>query len=236
MSVGLLLLPGLLLGIGASAAPVLARDLRIDLLEAVRINDAARVRELVRAGVDANAREKRFGPAVVMAARQKSFEALVALLESPRIDLEARNREGETALMLAAFHGDLPTLQALIARGAQVNQTGWTALHYAATGGDVAVIDALLAAHAYVDATSGNGTTPMMLAARQQNWSAMERLLDEGADPTLRNQAGYDVERYLRRLGENQRAREMLARIRTFRERYYRFQDKPKDRGIVETR
>ena len=84
-------------------------------------------------------------------------------------------------------------MKALIARGADVNKTGWAPLHYAASAGTpqhTAIIALLLENHAYIDATSPNGTTPLMMAAHYGSNDAVQLLLDEGADPTLKNQLG----------------------------------------------
>ena len=63
-----------------------------------------------------------------------------------------------------------------------------TPLHYAATGGHVPVIEYLLDQSAYIDAESPNGTTPLMMAAKYGNASAVKILLEAGADPTVKNE------------------------------------------------
>ncbi|MCV4600843.1 ankyrin repeat domain-containing protein, partial [Escherichia coli] len=78
----------------------------------------------------------------------------------------------------------------LISRGADVNKTGWTPLHYAASQEDVRIVRLLLDHHAYIDAESPNKTTPLMMAARYGSEEIARHLLDEGADPTLRNERG----------------------------------------------
>ncbi len=90
--------------------------------------------------------------------------------------------------MMAALTGQIDLAEQLVARGADVNKTGWTPLHYAASGGMLAVISLLLENYAYIDATSPNGTTPLMMAAHYGSTEAVQLLLDEGADPTLKNQ------------------------------------------------
>ena len=42
----------------------------------------------------------------------------------------------------------------------------------------------LLEESAYIDATSPNGTTPLMMAARYGSPEAVKLLLEEGAEPT----------------------------------------------------
>ena len=76
----------------------------------------------------------------------------------------------------------------LISRGADVNKPGWAPLHYAATRGHLAIMNLLLEHHAYIDASSPNGTTPLMMAAFYGTPSAVKLLLEAGADPLLKNE------------------------------------------------
>jgi ankyrin repeat protein len=113
-----------------------------------------------------------------------------ALLNARGIDLEAKARNGDTALMIASFKANLPAVKALIDKGAEVNKTGWTPLHYAASIGNNDIVSLLLEKSAYIDAESPNKTTPIMMAARAGHIMTVKLLLDEGADATLKNDAG----------------------------------------------
>lgn len=196
--------------------PAHAEDPRIALLEAVRLDDAATVRRLLAAGVSPNLRETTHGPAIVMAAKLDSFKSLAELARAPGADLEAVDSSGQTALMMAAIKGHAPSVALLLERGARVdNPDGWTALHYAASGGHAEVARMLILRGANLDARSANGTTPVMLAARHQHFSAMELLADMGADLAARNDRHMGVIEYLERHGET-------ARIAAIRERIAR--------------
>ena len=48
----------------------------------------------------------------------------------------------------------------------------------------------LIENHAYLDAESPNGTTPLMMAAHYGSPMATKLLLEEGADPRLKNKLG----------------------------------------------
>ena len=63
---------------------------------------------------------------------------------TPQTNLDARARNGDTALMLAAYLAKVDWVAELINAGAQMNQHGWTALHYAAAIGDEQIIAVLL--------------------------------------------------------------------------------------------
>jgi len=189
----------------ASANPV------EELFVAIRKDDRSAAERLLLRGVSANTVHPVHGPAIVYAAQDDSPAVVEALLLSPALDLEARNGVGETALMLASARGNLTLVKLLIARRAQVNQPGWTALHYAAGNGRLQVVEYLLEHSAYIDAASPNGTTPLMLAARQEQATVARFLMEQGADPTLRNQSGLDAADYFQRNGDTRQAEWLRA-------------------------
>ena len=171
-------------------------------------------------GISTNSADRTLGPAIVYAAQQKSYDAVRALLLSPATNVEVRNRAGETALMFASMHGELEIVRLLLARGAQVNQPGWTPLHYAAGTGQLPVVQLLLEHHAYIDAASANGTTPLILAAREQHPALARYLVEQGADPSLANEAGLTAADYLQRSDDAENARWMRERAAEFTRRY----------------
>lgn len=164
-----------------------------DFFKAVVFDDATEIRLLLQRGFDPNARSENHAPALVLAAAESALRVLDVLLNWPKIDVRAVNRDGETALMLLCLNGKVQAAKRLIDRDADVNQPGWTALHYAASGGQVAAIHLLLAHHAYIDAESPNGTTPLMMAAQYGNIESVKLLLERGADATLKNQLKLDA-------------------------------------------
>ncbi len=202
-----------------TSAPARADAYR-DFFEAVGRNDARTVERLILRGISTNSADRTLGPAIVYAARERAHEALEALLLSPATKLDARNAAGETALMYAALHGELKTMKLLLERGAQVNQPGWTALHYAASAGQLSAVQLLLEHHAYIDAASANGTTPTMMAARQQRPTVARYLVEQGADPSLRNEAGLTAADYFERQGDTEHAQWFRAQAQAFRARY----------------
>jgi ankyrin repeat protein len=88
-------------------------------------------------------------------------------------------------LLQATEAGDIMQMQALLAKGAEVNARnahGWTALHVAAAGGDLAVITLLLQHGADVHAQSHIGTTALDNAATRGGRKAViDLLLAHGA-------------------------------------------------------
>lgn len=193
-----------------AAVPVQAQD-EAGFLAAVRRDDADRLISLMLRGLSANAVLADGTPVLVAAARGEAWAVLRELLRTPGVKADAADPTGETALMLACLHGRLDAARALVKAGAQINRPGWTPLHYAASAGQDATVAWLLEESAYIDAESPNGTTPLMMAARQKHTSVVERLLAEGADAGLRNQAGLSAADYLERAGEVDAARALRA-------------------------
>jgi ankyrin repeat protein len=191
-----------------------------DLFRAIELDDASKIRLLLLRGVSPNSPDPERGPAIVFAARQKSLSAVMALLENPATDVNVLNRDGENALMYAALYGELDLVKRLVARGAEVNKTGWTPLHYAASNGRLSVVEYLLSQNAYIDAASENGTTPLMMAARENQTAVARLLVNEGADPSLRNDAGLGAAEYLTRAGSPADAKWMQERAAEYLARY----------------
>ena len=73
----------------------------------------------------------------------------------------------QTDLMIAAEKGDTKAVQALLAKGADVNAKradGYTSLMFAAGSGSTETVQALLAQGADVDAKRADGYTALMFA------------------------------------------------------------------------
>ncbi len=164
-----------------------------DFFKAIELDNGAAVADLLRRGFDPNARDPKGQPALIVALRGDSRKAAAALIAAKGLKVEERNAKDESALMLAALRGNLGAARALIKLDADVNKTGWTPLHYAASGTTqdaAAMVALLLEESAYIDAASPNGTTPLMMAVRYGTADVARLLIEEGADPTLKNDLG----------------------------------------------
>jgi uncharacterized protein len=159
-----------------------------DFFVAIKNDNAGALSGLLARGFDPNTRDAKGQPGLTMALQERSPKTMKLLLAQPGIDIDALNNAGESPLMMAALKGDLDGLQALLARGAKVDQPGWSALHYAATGPEPKIVQLLLDRGAAVDAASPNETTPLMMAAQYGAEESVNLLLARGADPERRNQ------------------------------------------------
>jgi len=161
-----------------------------DFFKAIVFDQVPVVANLIYRGMDANTPTENGEPALVFAVRSGAPKTVAYLLKQPGIHMDATNTADETALMLAANLNDLASANLLIEAGASVNRPNWTPLHYAASKGHIAMMHVLIDNDAYVDAESPNGTTPLMMAAYYASPNAVKLMLEEGADPTLKNQDG----------------------------------------------
>ena len=159
-----------------------------DFFNAVKQDNARKVKELLISGFDANTPDREGLSGLHLAVLEPSPKAALVLIEWIKTDVNQLNKKGESALMLAALKGNQQIAEKLIKKGGDVNKTGWTPLHYAATGGWIPIINLLLENSAYIDAGSPNGTTPLMMAAMYSTSAAVNFLLQEGADPAIKNQ------------------------------------------------
>ncbi len=114
------------------------------------------------------------------------------------VDVNCRDGDGATLLMLAAHTGNLAMVSALIEAGAEVNasdENGWTPLMKAVYNAELDkgfadVVQALIDAGANVEAPIGYGIRPLMLAAGYGETAVAETLLKAGADVMARNEGG----------------------------------------------
>lgn len=183
-------------GGGLSIPGIAAAGSFEDFFVAIQRDEGRGIEALLRRGFDPNTLSTKGSPGLTLALQLDSLNAAAALVNSKRTDINLRNANQETALMIAALRGHAKFVRALVARDADINHPGWTPLHYAASGttdSQAEIISILLENHAYIDAGSPNGTTPLMMAARYGTESSVDLLLSEGAETGLRNQLGLNA-------------------------------------------
>ncbi len=146
-------------------APILLDDataakLREVAFQAAREGDVQTLRAYLDADQPADIRNARGDTLLILAAYYGHTEAVAEILKRPKLETDAVNAMGLTALTAAAFKGDLPTARLLLTRGADPN------------GGP------------------GAARTPLMFAAIFGRTDAAKLLIDHGANPSQADAAG----------------------------------------------
>lgn len=160
-----------------------------DMEEALISGDTAWAIKLINRGMDVNSVDAA-GNTLLMQTVNRDNQEFFDYLLKRRARINTRNRNGETALSLAAYRGKLYFVQRLVDSGADVNLYGWPPLIYAAFNGHTAVAEYLLKKGAEVNGTTENGSTALLFAARFGHIEVVELLLLNKADPNIANERG----------------------------------------------
>jgi len=124
---------------------------------------------------------------LIEAAKSGNHQQMRTLLRQ-RVDVNAREVDGTTALHWAARADDAQAVSLLVQSGAAVNAAnryGVTPLFLASTNGNAAMIETLAKAGADPNATLPEGQTVLMAAARTGNSGAVNALLVRGANVNM---------------------------------------------------
>lgn len=121
---------------------------------------------------------------LIQAVRNTDADGVRALLKQ-RVDVNATQGDGGTALHWAAHRDDVAVADLLIRAGARAsaaNDLGATPLHLACTNRSAAMVERLLAAGANAGAALLSGETVLMTCSRAGNAQAVKALLAHRAD------------------------------------------------------
>ncbi len=188
MKILALLFP-LLLGLMPAHAASLPDPVRFSFL--VEQGDIASVREWLDGGLPPDFEGSSIGSGLMISAWEGNIP-MMELFHARGADINKTNHFGEHALEHAAWRGKLPAVRWLIERGARINREGreWSALHYAVFAGHADVVRYLLERGADTNALSTNGSTPLMMAAREGREAIARTLLSAGARRDIVNEQG----------------------------------------------
>ncbi len=167
-------------------------------------------------GTDPAYRSYPFQESLLTFAEDRGHEDVAELLRS-RLSRRFALASGTQAIIAAAARGDLPGVEAELARNPAVarasNETGDTALHQAAKNGHLQIAAVLLDAGANVDAVRGDGYRPVHCAL-MLNWFFEVGRHAQIADLLLSRGARYTI--FIAALrGDEQFVRDALARDRS---------------------
>jgi ankyrin repeat protein len=180
-----LVIGGFLVGSGIAAA----EDLR--LLDAVKRQDKATVRTLVRQHVDVNTVQPDGATALHWAVHWEDLETTDLLIRAGA-GVNTANDLGVTPLTMAAASGNAAIIERLLAAGADAKGallSGETALMLAVRSGSLVGAKALIAGGANVNAAEHTrGQTALMWAVANRHPEITAILLEHGADVRARSQ------------------------------------------------
>ena len=159
-----------------------------DLEEALIRSDSNAAISLIKRGIDINTVDRQ-GNTLLTQSVQRDLPELFDYLIQRRARLNTRNRNGETALSIAAYLGRAKYVQRMVEAGAEVNFFGWSPLSYAAYNGHTDIAEYLIKRGAEVDGKTENGSTPLFFAARFGHIETVKVLLKYQADPTVSNES-----------------------------------------------
>ncbi|KAK4942259.1 hypothetical protein LTR10_018016 [Elasticomyces elasticus] len=163
------------------------------LQAAAHSGDSQVVDRLLAAGASEGDLGGFYGTAVNAAAEKGNAKVLESLLTQPNA-VSNINQPGGTygyPLIAAAARGEYTSVELLLSHGAepgQPNGAGTIALHQAASNGHIRLIELLLQKHSPINQTSGAFGTPLHAACRGLQANAAIKMLESGADPSIKDQ------------------------------------------------
>ena len=135
---------------------------------------------------------------------------LVKQLIKKKVNLNAIDQDGRTALMLAGYNGHTEIVRLLLDGGARVNirdGSGRTALLFASTGPFPKTVELLLERKADPNIVDNQERfSALMHAAAEGHIEVVKTLLDYEADATLKDIDGDTAESFARQNGHNELA------------------------------
>jgi len=117
-------------------------------------------------------------------------DAAKLIIDSGKVDINAKDRDGRTPLLLASVNAEKEIVDALLAKGADIkakDKDGRTALHAAIQMTQTEIATVLIEKGADVNATDSSGMTPLLLA-QQRSPDLVDLLKKNGAKEPVNNQ------------------------------------------------
>ena len=176
------------------ALPLYAGSNDYKLLNAAKAGDLTLVKALVSAGdVDINVIDSFQSSPLMMAVDNRHLAVAEYLLQNGA-DIHLDNKYGYTPLMQAVMRNDANMVSMLLDKGAKIDQknfyTELTSLMMAVDNGSMELVELLLARQANLNLQDGRGRSALMHATAARLPKIAERLIQAGADTTLKDKQG----------------------------------------------
>ncbi|XP_062711314.1 uncharacterized protein LOC134289471 [Aedes albopictus] len=136
------------------------------------------------------------------AALSGNMEIVQMLIENYAADVNAQDNDGNTPVLLAAKQNDWRMVQMLIDKDSKyfadykiANKNGKALIHFAAKAGYMGTVKMLIESYAAdVNAQDNDGNTPVLVAAKNNEWEMVKMLIDKDskyfADYKIANKNG----------------------------------------------
>ena len=166
-------------------------EFRFDI-EAAQSGNTAAILDLLKKGLNVNARDDQDGRTILMHATWFGHIDVMRILIDKGADVNAKDKNGTTALILAADKSNSEIVSFLIDKGADVNAKGGngTALMLAVNKSNAEFVGFLIDKGADVNAKDKNGTA-LILATDKGSAEIVSFLIDKGADVNTKDSLGY---------------------------------------------
>ena len=199
---------------GLAAAPLGAADADRGLIDAVRAQDAARVRALLSRKADVNVRADDGSTPLLWAAHGNDLAVAAALVRAGA-NANAANEFGMTPLSRACTNGSVEMVELLLKASANPNTaiaTGESPLMTCAASGASAGVKMLLARGASVNAAEpAQRQTALMWAAAERHADVVGVLVEAGADVRATTRKGFTALHFAARAGDLASVTRLLA-------------------------
>jgi ankyrin repeat protein len=131
---------------------------------------------------------------LMCALEDDNIESAKSIINKKTININLRDDEGFSALMLAACYGYTEIVDSLISAGADLNlqnNEGFSALMLASYYGHADIVDSLINAAAVdLTLTDNNGASALIFAAQTGKTRIVKSLISAGADRNLQTNTG----------------------------------------------
>lgn len=184
------------------------------LIEAIEAENMDNVREALAIGASPNATDFTGRPILGMAARSGNV-ALVQTLIARGAKPDATDEIGFSPLMEAARDGKAEVVQYLLTQNVDVNRHSDASalflgpMHMAALSGDSKIVQLLAEAGSDLNPLGREGGTPMMWALSEGKMETVNKLLELGADPNIKNSYGFSAVDFARQMENNELLKKM---------------------------
>ena len=156
------------------------------IMTCARSGSVDAVKMLIRGDADVNAKEPSQNQTALMWAAAEHHPQVVRTLIEAKADMQARTKNGFTALHFAAREGDIESARLLLAAGVSINirsQPEVPQIKESEQSPSGAATAQPAAARRAIAATASEGATPLLAATMRGQVTLALFLLEQGADP-----------------------------------------------------